>query len=68
MNTLWVAFAKFYEEHGDLDNARVIFDKATQVRCDANHVTHGIAVAIAAMSAAMSRVPVGTVPSCMLCT
>ena len=25
-------FAKFYERHGDLPNARIIFDKATQVR------------------------------------
>ena len=30
-HTLWVAFAKFYERHGDVVNARVIFDKATQV-------------------------------------
>mmetsp|Transcript_8004 Transcript_8004/g.17846 ORF Transcript_8004/g.17846 Transcript_8004/m.17846 type:complete len:890 (-) Transcript_8004:47-2716(-) len=29
--TLWSAFAKFYEAHDDLDNARVIFEKATQV-------------------------------------
>jgi len=29
--TLWTAFAKFYESHDDLDNARVIFEKATQV-------------------------------------
>mmetsp|Transcript_112671 Transcript_112671/g.283248 ORF Transcript_112671/g.283248 Transcript_112671/m.283248 type:complete len:977 (+) Transcript_112671:106-3036(+) len=29
--TLWAAFAKFYESHDDLDNARVIFEKATQV-------------------------------------
>lgn len=27
--TLWLAFAKVYETHGDLDNARVIFEKAT---------------------------------------
>jgi hypothetical protein len=31
-NSLWIAFAKFYEKHGDVDNARVIFNKATQVR------------------------------------
>lgn len=31
VHTLWTAFARFYERHGDLDNARVIFDKATQV-------------------------------------
>eukprot|EP00440_Ansanella_granifera_P025146 gb/GFBE01027317.1/.p1 GENE.gb/GFBE01027317.1/~~gb/GFBE01027317.1/.p1 ORF type:complete len:948 (+),score=285.40 gb/GFBE01027317.1/:1-2844(+) len=29
--TLWAAFAKFYESHDDLENARVIFSKATQV-------------------------------------
>ncbi|XP_057530754.1 uncharacterized protein LOC130809129 [Amaranthus tricolor] len=30
-HTLWVAFAKLYETHKDLGNARVIFDKAVQV-------------------------------------
>ncbi|KAJ6706991.1 PRE-MRNA SPLICING FACTOR [Salix viminalis] len=30
-HTLWVAFAKLYEDHDDLVNARVIFDKAVQV-------------------------------------
>lgn len=30
-HTLWVAFAKLYEDHKDLANARVIFDKAVQV-------------------------------------
>ncbi|KAJ6852087.1 pre-mRNA-splicing factor SYF1 [Iris pallida] len=30
-HTLWVAFAKLYEEHNDVANARVIFDKAVQV-------------------------------------
>jgi len=30
--TLWLAFAKLYERHGDLENARVIFEKAAQVR------------------------------------
>lgn len=30
-HTLWVDFAKLYEVHNDLANARVIFDKATQV-------------------------------------
>lgn len=30
-HTLWVAFAKLYESHGDVANARVIFDKAVQV-------------------------------------
>jgi hypothetical protein len=31
-HSLWAAFAKFYERHGDLDNARIIFQKAVQVR------------------------------------
>eukprot|EP00238_Polyblepharides_amylifera_P014794 CAMPEP_0196575520 /NCGR_PEP_ID=MMETSP1081-20130531/4982_1 /TAXON_ID=36882 /ORGANISM="Pyramimonas amylifera, Strain CCMP720" /LENGTH=846 /DNA_ID=CAMNT_0041893849 /DNA_START=115 /DNA_END=2652 /DNA_ORIENTATION=+ len=30
-HTLWVSFAKFYEKHGDVPNARVIFEKAVQV-------------------------------------
>lgn len=30
-HTLWVAFAKLYESHKDIGNARVIFDKAVQV-------------------------------------
>uniref|UniRef100_A0A5B7AHX3 Pre-mRNA-splicing factor SYF1 n=1 Tax=Davidia involucrata TaxID=16924 RepID=A0A5B7AHX3_DAVIN len=30
-HTLWVAFAKLYENHKDISNARVIFDKAVQV-------------------------------------
>lgn len=30
-HTLWVAFAKLYENHNDVANARVIFDKAVQV-------------------------------------
>ena len=30
-HTLWVAFAKLYETHGDVSNARAIFDKAVQV-------------------------------------
>ncbi|CAI5710291.1 unnamed protein product [Hyaloperonospora brassicae] len=29
--TLWIQFAKFYDEHGDLSNARVIFEKAVRV-------------------------------------
>lgn len=28
---LWLNYAKFYEEHGDLDTARVILDKAVRV-------------------------------------
>lgn len=31
LNALWVAFAKFYEEAGQLDDARVIFEKSTHV-------------------------------------
>lgn len=31
LNTLWVSFAKFYEENNQLDDARVVFEKATQV-------------------------------------
>jgi pre-mRNA-splicing factor SYF1 len=34
-NSLWIAFAKFYEGHGDIANARIIFNKAVQVRADA---------------------------------
>ncbi|KAF5830373.1 protein prenylyltransferase [Dunaliella salina] len=30
-HSLWCAFAKFYEHHGDVGNARVIFEKAVQV-------------------------------------
>ncbi|KAL6990987.1 hypothetical protein U1Q18_009108 [Sarracenia purpurea var. burkii] len=30
-HTLWIAFAKLYETHNDVSNARVIFDKAVQV-------------------------------------
>jgi tetratricopeptide (TPR) repeat protein len=30
-HTLWVAYAKLYERHGDLSTARMIFKKATQV-------------------------------------
>mmetsp|Transcript_21367 Transcript_21367/g.47607 ORF Transcript_21367/g.47607 Transcript_21367/m.47607 type:complete len:955 (+) Transcript_21367:58-2922(+) len=29
--SLWAAFAKFYESHDDLENARIIFEKATLV-------------------------------------
>ena len=28
---LWVNFAKFYEQGGDIENARTIFEKATHV-------------------------------------
>ena len=31
LHTLWLAFAKLYERHGDLVNARIIFEKAAQV-------------------------------------
>ncbi|KAH0564460.1 pre-mRNA-splicing factor syf1 homolog [Cotesia glomerata] len=31
LHTLWVAFAKFYEENGQLSDARVVFEQATHV-------------------------------------
>jgi pre-mRNA-splicing factor SYF1 len=31
LHTLWLAFAKLYEKHNDLANARIIFEKAAQV-------------------------------------
>ncbi|KAG7675051.1 hypothetical protein Ndes2526B_g07899 [Nannochloris sp. 'desiccata'] len=31
LHTLWLAFAKLYEKHNDLVNARIIFEKAAQV-------------------------------------
>ena len=31
VHTLWTSFAKFYEDKGQLAEARVIFDKATKV-------------------------------------
>lgn len=37
-HTLWCAFAHFYERHGDIDNARAVFDKATQVWPDASEL------------------------------
>ncbi|KAG2493464.1 hypothetical protein HYH03_008281 [Edaphochlamys debaryana] len=30
--SLWCAFAKFYERHGDVPNARIIFQKAVEAR------------------------------------
>jgi pre-mRNA-splicing factor SYF1 len=30
-HSLWVAYAKLYERHGDLNTARMIFKKATQI-------------------------------------
>ena len=33
-HSLWCAFAHFYERHGDLANARIVFEKATQVRTE----------------------------------
>lgn len=29
-HSLWIAFAKVYEKHGDIANARVVYDKATE--------------------------------------
>lgn len=31
VHTLWVEFAKFYEKNDQLDDARIVFEKATQV-------------------------------------
>lgn len=31
LHTLWVEFAKFYEKNGQIEDARLIFEKATQV-------------------------------------
>lgn len=31
LHTLWIAFGKFYEENGQIEDARVIFEKATHV-------------------------------------
>ncbi|XP_042907950.1 pre-mRNA-splicing factor syf1 homolog isoform X2 [Parasteatoda tepidariorum] len=31
LHTLWVSFAKFYESHKQIDDARIIFEKAIQV-------------------------------------
>lgn len=31
VHTIWVEFAKFYEENDQLDDARIVFEKATQV-------------------------------------
>jgi pre-mRNA-splicing factor SYF1 len=39
-HALWVAFASFYEKHGDVPNARVIYEKAVQVRV--GHPPRGI--------------------------
>ena len=30
LHTLWIAFAKYYEEHGDIPNARAIYDRAQE--------------------------------------
>lgn len=37
LHTLWVKFAKFYEEHKDIANARVIFQKASDVEYRNEH-------------------------------
>ncbi|RZF38032.1 hypothetical protein LSTR_LSTR006431 [Laodelphax striatellus] len=31
LHTLWIAFAKFYEDNGQIEDARVVMEKATQV-------------------------------------
>lgn len=49
-HSLWCAFAKFYERHGDVPNARIIFQKATEVGkapsrrfCDARRAAYRVA-------------------------
>ncbi|EPT27376.1 XPA binding protein 2 family protein [Toxoplasma gondii ME49] len=32
VSVLWIAFARYYEDRGDLPNARLIFEKATKAR------------------------------------
>ena len=56
-HTLWVAFARLYERHGDLPNARIIFEKASQVRrwraggrCHGFGASHGAAARLHAAS------------------
>ena len=36
LHSLWCAFAHFYDKHGDIGNARVVFQKATQVPLPTN--------------------------------
>ena len=31
IKNLWIEFAKFYEKNGQVEDARIIFEKATQV-------------------------------------
>uniref|UniRef100_T1JEU9 Pre-mRNA-splicing factor SYF1 n=1 Tax=Strigamia maritima TaxID=126957 RepID=T1JEU9_STRMM len=31
LNSLWISFAKFYDENGQIEDARIIFEKAVQV-------------------------------------
>jgi pre-mRNA-splicing factor SYF1 len=40
-HSLWCAFAKFYERHGDVPNARVVFEKAIQVSITETYPTPG---------------------------
>ena len=47
LGTLWEEFAKFYEAHGDVANARVVFKKATQVKFRAAEELAGVWCAFA---------------------
>lgn len=31
LHTIWVEFAKFYEQNGQIDDARIVFEKGTQI-------------------------------------
>jgi pre-mRNA-splicing factor SYF1 len=33
VHTLWVDFAKFYEKNDQIDDSRIVFEKATHVSC-----------------------------------
>lgn len=37
LHTLWVEFAKFYESNQQIDDARIVFEKATQVLIESSH-------------------------------
>lgn len=57
-HSLWVAFAKFYERHGDLPNARIIFEKAVQVGVSCSGASGG----------SHSVCTAAVWPTCLLCT
>lgn len=70
-HTLWVAFAKLYERHGDLPNARIIFEKATQASAAPGARPAGLPLQACAAQAAQGSALCPTVPRpppCCLCT